>query len=297
MAAALRPASGTKTPTRHGEVFAEQTVGATFAAAGLGLLVGDASTVAAIMRPDYATGPGLAFPLESLQALALCLRHGIVIRNPLALAQIATADVLLLDHHPALEHAELELDSVEVFPASTEERVLGYAAAALRGLDDERAAALERVCRDRGMNPADLPLVELAPDLTMQDGGDCIKVGELGDRARPSSSRGRSSDGRAGNGERGESLMVGINGRVAGLVHFRRSTRLAAGQALQALCGAGKHSDWFGLGRSAGGGGSTGSGAGMRFPPRRPDYFGSTALLASLPEAWIPHGVRGRLSS
>jgi cation transport ATPase len=235
MAGALAPASGTKTPTRHGEAFAEQTVGPTFAVAGLGLLVGDASTAVAIMRPDYATGPGLAFPLESLQALALCLRHGIVIRNPLVLAQIATADVLVLDHHPALEHAELELDSVEVFPGSTEERVLAYAASALCGLDDERAGALDRACHDRGVNPTELPLVELAPDLTMHDRGDCIKVGELGDRARPSVTRGRSSDGRAGNAERRESLMVGINGRVAGLVHFRRSERLTVAPVLQAL--------------------------------------------------------------
>jgi cation transport ATPase len=235
MAAALAPASGTKTPTRHGETFAEQTVGPTFAAAGLGLLVGDASTAVAIMRPDYATGPGLAFPLESLQAIALCLRHGIVIRNPLVLAQIATADVLVFDHHPAFEHAELELDGVEIFPGSTEERVLGYAAAALRGLDDERSGALDRACLERGLNPGELPLAELAPDLTMHDRDDCIKVGELGDRARPAGPRGRKSDGRAGDGERGESLMVGINGRVAGLIHFRRSARLTLAPVLQAL--------------------------------------------------------------
>ena len=82
------------------------------AIAGLGLLVGDVSTAGAILRPDYATGPGLAFPLETLQAIALCIRHGIVIRDPEAIERLATTDLLILDHHPALERTELEVDAV-----------------------------------------------------------------------------------------------------------------------------------------------------------------------------------------
>ena len=56
------------TPSVHGAPFAEPTVAPTMAMAGIGLLVGDISTAGAILRPDYATGPGLAFPLEAVQA-------------------------------------------------------------------------------------------------------------------------------------------------------------------------------------------------------------------------------------
>ena len=70
----------------------------TMAIAGLGLLIGDISTAGAILRPDYATGPGVAFPLETLQAIALCLRHGILVAKPEAIERVATADVLILEH-------------------------------------------------------------------------------------------------------------------------------------------------------------------------------------------------------
>ena len=115
---------GSRTPTLRGETFAEQTVAPTMAVAGLGLLIGDVSTAGAILRPDYATGPGVAFPLETLQAIALCLRHGILIREPEAIERLATADLLILEHHPALERTELEVDTVEVFPGHFEDDLL-----------------------------------------------------------------------------------------------------------------------------------------------------------------------------
>ena len=92
---------GSRTPTLRGETFAEQTVTPTMAIAGLGLLVGDVSTALAILRPDYATGPGLAFPLETLQTVALCVRHGIVILDHDAIERLAMTDLLVLDHHVA----------------------------------------------------------------------------------------------------------------------------------------------------------------------------------------------------
>ena len=102
MHTAITAPYGTKSPTLRGETWAERTVAPTMAMAGLGLLVGDVSTAGAILRPDYASGPGLAFPLETLQAIALCMRHGIVVRDPLAIERLATADVLVIDHHCAL---------------------------------------------------------------------------------------------------------------------------------------------------------------------------------------------------
>jgi cation transport ATPase len=228
---------GSRTPTLRGETFAEQTVAPTLAIAGLGLLIGDVSTAGAILRPDYATGPGVAFPLETLQAIALCLRHGILIREADAIERLATADLLVFEHHRALEHTELDLDTVEVFPGHIEADLLRYAATAFHDLDDERAVALRSACRSRSIALLDLQPTEFATDFTLLQGNNRIKVGELGTRARNhSSSRspGQVSP-RQTNPDAPDSLMVGINGQVAGLIHFRRSDRLEATSALRRL--------------------------------------------------------------
>src|SRR5262249_47714407 len=130
--------NGVQTPTLRGETFAERTVTPTMAVAGIGLLVGGVSTALSILRLDYASGPGLAFPLETLQAVALCIRRGIVIRDHDAFERLATADLLILDHHAALERTALEVNAIEVFPGGREEELLCYAATAFRDLDDER---------------------------------------------------------------------------------------------------------------------------------------------------------------
>ena len=238
---------GSRTPTLRGETFAEQTVAPTMAVAGLGLLIGDVSTAGAILRPDYATGPGVAFPLESLQAIALCLRHGILIREPEAIERLATADILVLEHHPALEHTELELDTVEVFPGHFEDDLLRYAATAFHDLDDERAVALRSACRTRSIALLDLQPTEFTTDLTLLEGNNRIKVGDLGTRAR-SHSCSKSPDQVnpcETRPDAPDSLMVGINGQVAGLIHFRRSDRLLAASALRRLRF--KHNLWVGI--------------------------------------------------
>jgi cation transport ATPase len=229
---------GWRTPTLHGEQFAEQTVAPTIAIAGLGLLIGDISTAGAILRPDYATGPGVAFPLETLQAIALSLRHGVLIREPQAIERLATADMLVLEHHPALEHTGLDLDSVEVFPGYFEDDLLRYAATAFHNLDDERAVALANACRTRVIALLDFQPAEFTTDLTLQHGNNLIKVGDLGRRAHthlnPKSASEASSYYQA-EPDVSDSLMVGINGQVAGLIHFRRSETLDGAAALRRL--------------------------------------------------------------
>ena len=233
--AAITAPHGSRALAQHGETFAERTVPPTLAIAGLGLLVGDVSTAGAILRPDYATGPGMAFPLETMQVIALCIRHGIVIRDSAAIQRLATADLLILDHLPALERTELELDAVTVFPGHTEEKLLRYAAAAFHDLDDERVHVLLGECNARGIALLGLRPTDFATDVTLLDGNDLIKVGDLGPRARgPSKPRQQGDPGRT-KPEPPNSLMVGINGRVAGLVHFRRSDRLEAASALDRL--------------------------------------------------------------
>ena len=228
---------GARTPTLRGESFADRTVAPTMAIAGLGLLVGDISTAAAILRPDYATGPGVAFPLETLQAVALCLRHGILVRDPEAIEKVATADVLILEHHADLERMELEVDTVRVFPGHREEEVLRYAAAAFHELDDERAGALNRACHERGLSLLDLRPVEFTTDLTLVNGNSRIKVGDLGTSTGNSTRTGTAGQNgrRGGDPDSPDSLMIGINRQVAGLIHFHRSTRYEAVSTLNRL--------------------------------------------------------------
>ncbi len=227
---------GSRTPSAHGEAFAEHAVAPTMAAAGLGLLVGDLATAGAILRPDYASGPGIAFPLETLQAIALCLRHGIVVREPAALMRLSDVDLVLVDCPSAIERTELDVDHVQVFPGYDETDILKYAATAFRDLDDQRATAMLADCRARRIPILDVAPSEFESDLTLVHGADRIKVGDLGTRAR---GHGRPSDQTAQRSDRGDrpnSLMVGINGQVAGLVHFRCTDRLEATSALRRLC-------------------------------------------------------------
>jgi cation transport ATPase len=205
------------------------------AVAGLGLLVGDIATAGAILQPDYATAPNLAFSLETLQTISFCIRHGIAVRDHSAIERLAATDLLIIDHHFALERTELEVDAIQAFAGHGEKDLLRYAAAAFRDLDDVRTAALRSACLDWRITPLPLRPIEFATDVTLVYRNDCIKVGDLGPRARaPSIPRYRGDPGRT-EPEPPNSLMVGINGRVAGLVHFRYSTRLEAASTIRRL--------------------------------------------------------------
>ena len=73
-----------------------------------------------------------------------------MICNAETLEQVATSDLLIIDHSPALEKTELEVSAVEAFPGVTEDELLRFADAAFRDFDDERAVALRRTCLERG---------------------------------------------------------------------------------------------------------------------------------------------------
>ena len=223
---------GVKTPTLKGERFASRVVGPTLAAAGLGFSLAPRPTALAILDTDYASGPGLAYPLETLQALSLCYQQGIVVRDPEAIDRLAKVDVLFLDHHPApRDRLEPEVASVRVFPGHTEFQMLRYAASALRDLDDERAGALRAACRSRRITLLDRIPTSYGTDVTLIHREQVIKVGNLG---------GQGPEANPAAGARGgpqsrliDSLMVGVNGQIAGLIDFRPSAHLAAATALQ----------------------------------------------------------------
>jgi Cu2+-exporting ATPase len=224
---------GTKTPTLKGERFASRLVGPTLATAGLGLYLAGPSMALAIMDTDYASGPGLAYSLEALQALAVCSHQGIVVRDIQAIEQMAQADVLLLEHHPSLEVTEPEVASLRVFPGHTEYQILRYAASALRDLYDERVVALRTECRNRRIALLDRIPTEYGTDVTMIHKTQVIKVGNLGGQGPSSKKSGDEHDRVLAPAI--DSLMVGINGQIAGLIDFRAGARPRAASALREL--------------------------------------------------------------
>ena len=166
--------------------------------------------------------------------MTLCLRHGIVIRNPETLERVATSDLLIIDDSTALERTELEISAIEAFPGITEDDLLCFADAAFRDLDDERTAVLRSTCRQRGIKALGIQPVEIATDVTLIHENTCIKVGDLGPRPNKAARASYSGDAEEEKLPT-SSLMVGIDGRVAGLIHFRRSTKPEAALALQRL--------------------------------------------------------------
>jgi cation transport ATPase len=231
--AAVNHETAAKTPTVKGERFASRLVAPTLATAGLGYSLGGFPMALAILDTDFASGPGMAYPLESLQALSLCFQQGIVVRDPEALDRLAHVDVLLLDQHPGLEATDPEVAGVRVFPGHTEFQVLQYAATAMRDLDDERTLALRAECRSRRIALLDRVPIDYGTDVMLIHHGQVIKVGNLGGQG-PVPDHGPGAYGQPP-ARSIDSLMVGINGQIAGLVGFRPSARPRAATAIQEL--------------------------------------------------------------
>ncbi len=213
---ATSPAAGPTSPTLRGEVFAERAVGPTLATAGVGFLIGDLTAVGAILRPDYATGPGLAVPLETLRDASWCARRGIVVCQPDVFERLAQVDLIVLDDDPALYRVELDVAGVHSQLPETE--LLRYAASAFRHLADARSWALQGACLERRIHLLDLPPAGFGPGVTVVHGRRRISVYE----SRPVA---------GGTGP----LAVEIDGTVAGLIEFVPSNRPESAGALRRI--------------------------------------------------------------
>ncbi|HEX3417476.1 MAG TPA: HAD family hydrolase [Stellaceae bacterium] len=135
---------------QEAEEFAGRAVAPTFLAAGIGLIVGDLTTAGAILRPDYATGVGLATPLETLRDIKLASRNGVVVRSGAAFGRLAKTSWILLEDHEALHHHSCDVAEIRGHRLG-ESRLLLAAAAAGVWLGDERGPALVRACQQRGL--------------------------------------------------------------------------------------------------------------------------------------------------
>lgn len=155
---------------------AQRAVSPVLFAAGVGLMVGDATTAAAIMRPDYSTGPGIGGALSLVHQLGTCLQAGVVVRQARAFAAMAAVDTVLIDDHPALRRREIELAEVHAIGPLTENEILQYTESALRGICDPRGRALAAACADRLIAPLDLPISSRNGDIELWDRGRLIRI-------------------------------------------------------------------------------------------------------------------------
>jgi Cu2+-exporting ATPase len=135
---------------QEAEEFAGRAVAPTFLAAGIGFIVGDLATAGAILRPDYATGVGVAAPLETLRDIKIASRNGVVVRSGAAFGRLAKTSWILLEDHEALHHRNCDVAEIRGNRVD-ESRLLLAAAAAGVWLGDERGPALVRACRQRGL--------------------------------------------------------------------------------------------------------------------------------------------------
>jgi Cu2+-exporting ATPase len=216
--AATSPAPGASSPTETSDAFAERAVAPTMAMAGLGLLVGDLTVAAAILRPDYATGPGVAGPLETLRDASACARAGIVVRTPDAFQRLSRVDTVVLDDSPALRAPALELKQIQ--SRLPEPILLRYAASALRHMADERAEALIEACVRRRTHILDLPAVNFGPGVTIEHGPHRVCARDLDP----------SSDPRMCG-----PLAVEVDGNLAGILKFERSEGLKAARVVERI--------------------------------------------------------------
>ncbi len=243
LVAATSPAPGPMAPTIRSEAFATRAVGPTLATAGIGLLAGDLLTVGAILRPDYATGPGLAVPLETLHNVALCAQLGIVARDPDALERLAQVNLFVIADHPLLTQNELVVTKIEThLPEPT---LLRYAASALRHMVDDRARSLSEACRERKIHLLNLEAVDFGRGVTVSHGKHKIRVMDADLSSVPTTP-----------------LLVEVDGAIVGRIEFRATQRLVAASVIEevrrsmnlpfALVSSRPNSEISGLARSLG---------------------------------------------
>jgi cation transport ATPase len=212
------PIAGARAPSLKGEAFATRAVPPTLILAGLGGAVrGDLMTVGAILRPDYATGVAIAGPIHHCTDVADCLFYGGLIRTPGVLEKLPTVRAIILDDGSIACSGQTVLAAIE---GRLEPDVLLPLSAGVyrRGVDD-RALALLKACRDRGLEPLAVNVLTVeVSGVTAEFNGHRLWVGSVDDASAE-----------------GQCLGVTIDEIPVGRLAFTKSMHPAAAESLDAL--------------------------------------------------------------
>ncbi len=204
--AATRPGVKVARPSARPERFIVPTL----AVAGVGMLAGGVTTAGALLRPDYATGPGVAESMEALRGVVLGLSRGVLVRDPSVFSRLAHSGVIVLDDHPALHRQGLDLALFQS-PLPETDAVLRYAASVARHLADDRAQALASACRSRSLPMLRLDAEEVGDSIVARHGRRHLRLYELPPNDDPASP-----------------ICLEVDGTFVGTFRFRRSRRPAA---------------------------------------------------------------------
>ena len=226
--AAGGPSNGRAVPSE----FAERAVPPSLATASLGFLVGDAAVATAVLRPDYATGPGIGGSATLIERLGACFDEGIVVRRPDVFHQMAQADLVLLDHDQSLSARILELEDVHVAGELSPDAILEYAECALRQFHDPRARAVAVAFAFQGGVPLQLIVHFRSGGVEFNDGSRRIRVDGF--------AAGRIADGTSAVLDRCVPLRVYVDDDLAGWLTFYEGAACGAASPvfdLRTRCG------------------------------------------------------------
>jgi cation transport ATPase len=213
------PAPHSEALTQQAENFATGTVAPTLLAAGVGAVIGDLTTAGAILSPDYATGVGLAVPLETVRRVRMGLRYGALIRAADALDRLAKTTWIVLDDHESLHRKGCDVGEFRTKRAD-ETRLLPMVAAAGMWLGDERGPALARASRAHGLVIRRAQLREIDTDgIAVAFGDHLVRL-----RGHPVAAAAAPPP-----------LIVDVDGAEVASVRFVRNSRLEAGAIVRRL--------------------------------------------------------------
>ena len=215
-AAAALPADGKSPPALE---FAERAVPPVLMMASAGFLVGDAAVAAAVLRPDYATGPGIGGSLTLIDLLRACYEEGIVVRRPDAFQKIAAANLFLFDHDRLLVARLVQLEDLHVAGDWSANEILESAACGMRRLSDPRARVVIAANAFQGGIGRQVPVTYRSGGLEFRLCGRSVRIEGVGRM---------DAKGLA-------PLTVYFDGALAGSMSFCHRSAAAAAQAIHEL--------------------------------------------------------------
>lgn len=97
--------------TPHGKAVASKFVPFTFATGAAALMVGDIATLAAVLRPDFCTGPSLTDRLGALTGVSHLLHEGWLVRSCEALHALSHVRTIVI-HRPSADTLDVNIRHV-----------------------------------------------------------------------------------------------------------------------------------------------------------------------------------------
>lgn len=181
---------------------------------------------------------GLATPMSIMVATGRAARSGVLFRDAEAIEALPRADVLVVDKTGTLTEGRPAVREVIAAEGASEDEVLRLAASLDQASEHPLAEAIVAEARRRGLALARAEEFESSTGIGVRgrvDGRDVV----LGNRALMAqagiATQALDAAAEAARGEGGSVVLVGVDGRAAGMVVLADPLRAGAAQTLQGL--------------------------------------------------------------